>query len=246
MDTLQHDYSDVTRLDDHFTERRAQELKLEAEAQRTQREAQVISLRNDRIRKMGLAALAAGAAIGLACFGASFLIAPKKRVVFTPGPERVVTKEVPGPERVVTKEVPGPERVVKVPEYVTPKEHDFVTRPEYESAEYKGRLVADADGLIRFDTGKTFFPSKLNPATGLLEQDGEAMYNTTPYLGDLAYCNAIPNTETKTANHQGLVNCLAIHNDVVIDLSTTQKQKDASATPPPSAEHKSADGTQPL
>jgi hypothetical protein len=113
---LHHDYSDVTRLDDHFAERRAEELKLEAEAQRTQQEAQLIPLRNERIRKMGLAALTAGAGIGLACFGASFLIVPlgHERIVIrdVPGPERVVTKEVPGPERVVIKEVPGPERVV--------------------------------------------------------------------------------------------------------------------------------------
>jgi hypothetical protein len=222
MDTLQHDYSDVTRLDDHFAERRAQELKLEAEAQQGQMDVQMAPLRNERIRRMGLAALLSGAGIGLACFGASYMIAPKERVV-----------TVQGPERVITRDVPGPERVVKVPEYVTPKEHDFVTRPEYESAEYKGRLVADADGLIRFDTGKVFVPQKLNPATGLLEDDSGAMYNTTPYLGDLAYCNAIPNSETKTANRRPQFNCLAIHNDVVIDLSTTHKQKGASAIAKP-------------
>jgi hypothetical protein len=249
-DTMIHDYSDVTRLDDHFAEQRAQELKLKGEAQRAEHEAHLGAVRNERIRKMGLAALAAGAGIGLACFGASFMIAPKERIAYTPGPERVVTrdvagpvhetvrtvvKEVPGPERVVTRDVPGPERIVKVPEYVTPKEKDFTERPEYRSAQYKGHLVADADGLIRFITGKAFYPQKLNSA-GLLEIDDGAMYETTPYLGDLAYCNDIPGSEAKTANHTRLANCLVIHKDVVIDLNTTYKQKSAKADPPPASE----------
>jgi hypothetical protein len=96
-----------TRLNEHFAARREQELKLEADAQKAQQEAAMVPLHSERIRKAGLAALAAGAGVGLALFGASFLIAPNTRVV-------TVTKEVPGPERVVTvtKEVPGPERVV--------------------------------------------------------------------------------------------------------------------------------------
>ena len=120
MDAVQNDLSDVAKLDQHFTDRRAQELALEAETQRAQHVVQMGGVRNERIRKAGIAALLGGAGIGLACFGASFLIAPNTRVVTVtkevPGPERVVTvtKEVPGPERVVTitKEVPGPERVV--------------------------------------------------------------------------------------------------------------------------------------
>jgi Aspartyl protease len=119
VDAVQNDLSDVAKLDQHFTDRRAQELALEAETQRAQHGVQMGGVRNERIRKAGIAALLGGAGIGLACFGASFLIAPNTRIVTVtkevPGPERIVTviKEVPGPERVVTvtKEVPGPERV---------------------------------------------------------------------------------------------------------------------------------------
>jgi hypothetical protein len=53
-----------------------------------------------------------------------------------PDPERIVTKEVPGPERIVTKEVAGPERIV----YVTKAEKEFISRPDYETAEFTVEL----------------------------------------------------------------------------------------------------------
>jgi hypothetical protein len=226
MITTMHDTSNTDRLDDHFAQRRAQEIALEAEAARAQHEAALGALRNERIRRAGVAALLWGCGIGVACFGASFLIKPMERVVYTPGPERVVTRDVPGPER-----------IIKVPEYVTPKEHDFTERPEYKTANMKGRVVADPDGYIRFDDGKTFIPLMPNSTTGLLELDKAAMYDTTPYLGDLGYCNAIPGSEVKTANHTPLVHCLAIHKDVVVSLDETRKQK--SAPPPKPEEHAS-------
>jgi hypothetical protein len=72
MDTMEHDYSDVTRLDQHFADKRTQELNLEAEAQRAQHAVTMGGLHNERIRKIGLASLAGGAGLGLALFGASF------------------------------------------------------------------------------------------------------------------------------------------------------------------------------
>ena len=169
MASIHHDYSEVTRLDDHFATLRAQQLALEAAAAQAEQAARMRGLRNERIRKIGVAALLVGCGVGVGCFGASFLVKPITWV---------------GPERVVTRDVPGPERIVKVPEYVTPKEHDFIERPEYKSAKLKGHLVADADGLIRFDTGDTFVPLKTDPTTRLLEQDKEAMYDDAPYLVD--------------------------------------------------------------
>jgi Aspartyl protease len=220
MDSMQHDTSDVARLDDYFAKKRDTEVALAAEAARAEHEVKVGGLRNERIRQTGIAALLGGAGLGLALFGASFMIAAHH-------------------ERVVIRDVPGPERIVKVPEYVTPKERDFLDRPEYKSAEYKGRLVADADGYIRFDTGKYFHPTKPN-AAGLLDLDSGAMYDTTPYLGNLAYCNAIPGSEVRTVSHTPLMDCQVIHKDVVISLDTTLKQKPsphaANGSPTRSAE----------
>ena len=248
-ETITQDFSAAHELDAHYAEQRAQVLRLEANAHTARIAEAAAVLHNERIRRTGIATLMGGAGVGLALLGASFLIAPKEHIVtvpgpervvtvpgperVVPGPERVVTKEVLGPERIVTKEVPGPERIVKVPEYVTPKEKDFTERPEYKSAKLKGHLVADADGLIRFDTGEVFKPLITNPATGLLEQDNGAMYDTAPYLGDLAYCNAVPGSDPKTNNGWQQYNCMVIHKDVVIDLNTTRKQKNAKADPCP-------------
>lgn len=100
----------------------------------------------------------------------------------------------------------------------SPAEREFISRPEFETAQFKGRLVADPDGLIRFDDGAVFVPVKLDPATGHLTQDHDAAYVTAPYWGDLAFCNAIP-----ASDHQ--FRCLAIHRDAVVDLATTYKPK---------------------
>jgi predicted aspartyl protease len=223
MNSFSHDYSDVERLDQHFADKRATDLALAAEAARTEHAARMATLRNERIRRTGLAALPIGAGIGLALFGASFLITPKEHISY---------RDVPGP--VVTRDV----RIVKVPEYVTQKEKDFTERPEYKSAKLKGHLVADADGYIRFDDGQTFIPLKPNPTTGLLELDKGSMYDTTPYLGDLGYCDAIPGSESKTANHTPLFDCQTIHKDVIVSLNTTYKKKTASAATP---QHTNAD-----
>ena len=67
MDAVQNDLSDVAKLDQHFTDRRAQEMALEAETQRAQHVVQMGGVRNERIRKTGIAALLGGAGIGLAC-----------------------------------------------------------------------------------------------------------------------------------------------------------------------------------
>jgi hypothetical protein len=129
--------------------------------------------------------------------------------------------------RDVPFDVPVP-RVVTAPPVAsspapkTPEEHKFVSRPEYESAQFKGRLVEDKDGQIRFDTGAVFVPIKIDPASGRAVQDYDAEYVTEPYWGDLAFCNAIPAVENR-------FKCLAIHHDVIVDLTTTYRPKRPTA-----------------
>ena len=119
--------------------------------------------------------------------------------------------------------VPAPKPVASAPP-ATPAERKFVARPEYESAQYKGRLVPDPDGYIRFDDGKVFYPGKRDQmGRDLEEPDPDSMYDTTPYLGDLAFCNAIPNSPTHRFK------CLAIHDDVIVDLATTHMRKPSAA-----------------
>ena len=117
-----HDTSDIDRLDQHFADKRDAELNAQMDAEKAKTDVARTTARTELVRKAGVAALLGGTGLGLALFGASFLLHPmvpgketlRETVREVPGPERVATKEVPGPERVVTKEVrvPGPERVV--------------------------------------------------------------------------------------------------------------------------------------
>jgi len=161
------------------------------------------------IKRTGVAGLLGGAGVGLALFGASFLIAPKERIVTLPG---TVT------ERTIEKQVPGPERIIEKPVYVTRAERDFISRPEFETAQFKGRLIEDPDGLIRFDSGSVFVPTRYDPLSGHMVQDHDALYETKPYWGDWAFCNSIPGGEH-------LFKCLAIDHDAVVDLATTHRMK---------------------
>ena len=110
------------------------------------------------------------------------------------------------------------ETVIEIPKIVTKAEHEFISRPEFLTAQFKGRLVADPEGRIRFDSGDVFVPVKYDVASGRLTQDFDAMYVTEPYWGDWAFCNSIP-----ASDHQ--FKCLAIDHDVVVDLATTHRPK---------------------
>jgi hypothetical protein len=213
-----HDTSDIDRLDQHFAERRDAELNARMDAEKAKTDVARSAALAERIRKIGIAALMGGAGLGTALFGASFMLHP--RVVYLPGkeifhetikeipgPERIVTKEVPGPERIVTKEVLGPERIV----YVTQAEKEFISRPDYETAEFHGRIVPD-NHTIKFDTGKSFYPSK----NGTTEDDSSVDYDTASYIGDYAYCN-------HKHNDSRFYDCYVIHNDIVKDLSTSTR-----------------------
>lgn len=195
---VHHDTSDLDRLDEAFAAKRL----AEAAAIRA-------AAHGELARKAGIGALLGGLGVGATLFGLSFLVAPKPPQIVQVHDKETTIKEVPGPERVVTKEVPV---------FVTKAEHDFVSRPEYESAQFKGRLIADPDGQIRFDTGSVFVPVKPDPASGHWVQDPDAMYEVTRFLGDWAFCNEIP-----ASDHR--FKCEAIDHDVIVDLSTTYKLK---------------------
>jgi hypothetical protein len=190
---------------------------------------------------MGLAALAAGAGVGLAFFGASFLITPKERIVYTPGPERVVTKEVPGPERVITKEVPGPERVITPPKPPvtdqqsyppanlppvtkippsdmpkTPEEQKFFEQPEYQSSIYHGRIVKSTDGQsISFADGKSFRPAHWDGIKVVTDED--FAFDTDDLIGDLAMC---------VEGDHGLWDCTAMHQGHSLVVGWKKRTKD--------------------
>jgi hypothetical protein len=117
----------------------------------------------------------------------------------------------------IPHDTPGPV-AANPPAPKTLEERKFVSRPEYETAQVKGRLVEDKDGLIRFDSGAVFVPMKIDPASGRDAQDYDAEYVTEAYWGDVAFCNAIPAVENR-------FKCIALHRGVPVDLSTTYRLK---------------------
>jgi gag-polyprotein putative aspartyl protease len=127
--------------------------------------------------------------------------------------------DVPTPAPKPVASAPPPPIADTTP--ATPKEQKFTERPEYQSADEKGRLVYDRDGYIRFNNGTSFFAGKRGP-DGIEADDAppdeKVMYDTKPYWGDLAFCNKVPSKKNK-------FHCLAIHNDVVTDLGPTLRPK---------------------
>ena len=93
--TILHNTSETDALDAHFIAKREAELAMAKGA-----------ARGEFVRRVGVAVLLGGAGLGLALFGASFLVAPK---VVTVEKEKLVT--LPGKETVreTIREVPGPE-----------------------------------------------------------------------------------------------------------------------------------------
>ena len=196
VDRLDREFEDQ-RIKDHAAVIAAKDAETEAERVAAQAKADVerSAARAVLVKRAGVASLLLGAGIAIACFGASFLL--------------------PGHERVVTRDVPGPERRVEVPVYVTKQQKDFIDRPDYQSADFHGKLVADPDGFIRFDNGKIFRPI-MSAEDNTVDPTQE--YVTAPYYGDYAYCNKIPN---QTYGYR----CLAIHDDVIVDLNQTRRTR---------------------
>jgi hypothetical protein len=160
---------------------------------------------------MGLAALMAGAGIGLACFGASFLIHPKEHVaeqvaqgpMGPPGPSGPQGPSGPsGPETKPVAKAPAAP-VAPPPEDApkTPEEKKFVEQPQYQSATYHGRTVKSVDGrAISFADGLSLWPAHWDGIK--VVDDEDAAFDTNNLIGDLAMC---------TKNEHQLWRCTAMH-----------------------------------
>jgi hypothetical protein len=244
MSMMDQDYSEVARLDDHFADLRAQQLALEAEAQRTQHAATMAGLRNERIRRIGLAALPIGAGVGLALFGASFLLAGHERVVYTPGP--VVTRDVPGPERFVYRDPPAPAPAPLIaqaplpphrpvaetplaPPYAprTPEEKPFTEKPEYKSATYHGRIIHSVDGRnLSFADGQNVFPAHWDDVNSKVVEDKDRAYDSEQYVGDLGMC---------TIDTKGFWLCTALHDGKEVPIYHKPKTASVPSSTPATA-----------
>ena len=156
------------------------------------------------IRQRGVETFLIGAGVCLALIGGGFFIAAKGHVVEVPGND--------GAAGVATSA--RAELSVQAPPPVT--EREFMSRPEFKTAEYQGRLIADPGGLIRFDTGTSAFAlAKYDPASGHMVPDREATLNAARFVGDLAECHSIPSSE--------LLKCFALDRGIVVDLEAPEK-----------------------
>jgi hypothetical protein len=151
---------------------------------------------------------------------------------------KLVEKQVDAP-KLVYKEVEVPklvERTVEVPKIVekpvevprmaelpskTPDraERRFISRPDYLSADYHGRLVRPDGNEIKFEDGKQFWPVVVvngmpqRGTDGQFRNDYSRKFDVDGYIGDYAYCNKRP-------DYPELVYCSVIHNDHVESIVT--------------------------
>jgi hypothetical protein len=158
-----------------------------------------------------MAAGAAGAALMMGCV---WLVLPKvstREVII----DRIVQKDIEVPKvtmRDVTVpnivphdtpvdhviqhdvEIPVPRVVETAPPVPAPapspiKEQDFIARPDYQAAEFKGRIIASVDGhALSFEGGKSFWPAHLDPATSKPVIDPEQALDSARFVGDLGLC----------------------------------------------------------
>jgi hypothetical protein len=157
--TIINDTSETDALDAHFIAKREAELAMAKGA-----------ARGEFVRRVGVASLLGGAGLGLALFGASFLIAPKEHVVMLPGKETVreTIREVPAPPIVKSDMGPRAPYAAK-----TPEENRFVDKPEYKNATYRGRIVRSRDGHeLSFEDGMDFHPAHWDDAAGKMVRHG--------------------------------------------------------------------------
>jgi hypothetical protein len=124
-----------------------------------------------------------------------------------------VPKLVEKPVEIPQRPAPGP--LAELPPKTPDKaETAFINRPQYVSADFKGRIVRSFDSDLHFDSGRYFFPVKLDSDGKVLrDENGQASrdpnwkYDSDAFVGDYGYCN-----RTK---EQDLWDCYVIHDDVV-------------------------------
>ena len=145
----------------------------------------------------GLSTLLTGVGVGAALLGAAFLVTAKEHVAEAP---KAAVESAP-----LALASPG-----RNSSALPLSEADFISRAEFKSAEYQGRLIADSDGL-GFDTGTSAFAlAKYDAGSGRMVPDRDATLKAARFAGDLAFCRSIPDAE--------LFKCWALHNGTVIDI----------------------------
>lgn len=90
------------------------------------------------------------------------------------------------------------------PKVPTASEMAFIQRPDYQSAEWHGRIAGPRGNGFIFDTGKTMQPAKL--VDGRIVELTDVRDVVDPFIGDYAYCNK---------DRNGLFNCSVIHEGVI-------------------------------
>jgi hypothetical protein len=174
--------------------------------------AAVVAVEANVARQQGFGTFLAGCGVCLALIGAGAFLVAKNTAVEAP---TVHTNEFRFPS---TGKPPLPSKdAANPPAAMTKAELAFAARPEYVAAEFKGRLVADPDGLIRLSDGNVFTPAKFDPATGRMVRDYDAVFDVARFVGDLTFCNSIPGSE--------MLSCYVIDHDAIIDLDTTQSAR---------------------
>jgi hypothetical protein len=168
-------------------------------------------------------ALIAGVAFVGAASAAAWIMRPhfdfQTVVIDVP---KLVERDVEVPKLVerpveVPRAAPGPlsDATPLPPKTPHRAESRFIDRPDYQSADFKGRIVRSDENELKFEDGKKLYPALMNSAgepvrddSGGVETDVEHRYETDRFIGDYAYCN-------KTVRHPDLWDCFVNHNGVV-------------------------------
>jgi clan AA aspartic protease (TIGR02281 family) len=100
-------------------------------------------------------------------------------------------------------------------------ERKFIERPDYKSADAKGRIVKSTDTGLHFDNGSVFWPLKSNAAgverdaVGHVIPDPNYKVESDPFIGDYGYCNM-------TGPAKDVFACYAVHDDVVRQIKVAR------------------------
>ena len=148
-----HDMADISALDAHFAQKRADEHAAAMAAEAAKIDVARSAARATVIKRAGVATLLGGVGLGAALFGASFLVTPQVHFTDIEVPRvtmRDVTVDHVIPHDVPVDHVVPHEKVIEIPRVVektvTKKEDDFIHRPDYEAATNKGRIIKSKTG----------------------------------------------------------------------------------------------------
>jgi hypothetical protein len=109
---------------------------------------------------------------------------------------------------------PGPISEALPPKTPDKAEQKFITRPDYQSADFKGRIVRSDYNELKFEDGKQFFPALFvngqpqYDSNGNIVRDYSIKDDVDRFIGDYAYCNW-------SKVYAQITDCWVIHNDLV-------------------------------